>query len=323
MTEAQDAPQESNTAASPAEEAVEQQKDYGFESTSQETIESLGLAKPWVDQYPDVAQPEVVDESPEKPAEDKDKEGKKSRYQRRIDSLVSEREDVRIELERIKKENETLKSTAAEKKEVPLHEQPVKTQSDFDTYEEYLDYVEEFEASQPADPVKKEYDDTNIKDKPVEKAEESKDAQAKITLSTDQQKALARLNEAFGLAEDKPADFDVVIRGDVSISGPMLEALAECDNPEKVAYHLGKNPELATDIASRSVAQQMRSIAKLEIELSKPSRPSQKITSAPDPISPVGVSDAGVKPLSKITEYSEYEARRKEQQRNDSYNGGW
>ena len=109
---------------------------------------------------------------------------------------------------------------------------------------------------------------------------------------TDSQKtALAVISEQVENS-DTPDDFEAVaLSPDLPITGEMLEALAECDNPTKVMYHLGKNSDLAAGIAAKTSAQQMREIAKLDMTIgSKPPKPI-KTTEAPDPISPVKGSD--------------------------------
>ena len=114
---------------------------------------------------------------------------------------------------------------------------------------------------------------------------------------------------------DKPDDYEkVAYADDVQITGEMLEALAECEDPAKVIYHLGKNKDIAAEIASGSTAQQMRKIAQLELSIgSKPAKP-VKQTKAPTPISPVKASDAQKKPVSKMS-FSEYEDYRNSKER--------
>ncbi|MEY8239429.1 MAG: hypothetical protein RPT25_03725, partial [Cycloclasticus sp.] len=77
----------------------------------------------------------------------------------------------------------------------------------------------------------------------------------------------------------------------------------------KVMYALGNDTELAADIAGKTPAQQMRAIARLDMAEAAPVKPAKpnKQTSAPEPIAPVGGSDAQQKNINDMS-FSEYEA---------------
>lgn len=239
-------------------------------------------------------------------AQDKDK--KPNRVQKRIDKVVREREEERRKSEALQRELDELKKGKQQKPEEQAEvKEPV--ESDFDTYDEYLDALDKFD-KQSDQKVDKETD-TDKKDT---------DSQADEELTDSQKTALAITQERVASAE-KPEDFEAVaLNPDLPVTGEMLEALAECDDPAKVMYHLGKNKDLATDIAGQSPAQQMRAIAKLDLTVtSKPPKPT-KTTNAPDPISPVSGSDAQEKSVSDMS-FAEYEAHmnKKEQKRKSSW----
>jgi hypothetical protein len=240
-------------------------------------------------------------------AADTDKAKKPNGVQKRIDQVVREREDE-------KRKNESLEARIKElegKQQKPEEQAEVKepVESDFDTYDEYLDALDKFD-KQPDQKVEKEADT----------GKEDKQTQADEELTDSQKTALAITQERVASAE-KPEDFEAVaLNPDLPVTGEMLEALAECDDPAKVMYHLGQNKDLATDIAGQSPAQQMRAIAKLDLTVkSKPPKPT-KTTNAPEPISPVGGSDAQEKSVSDMS-FAEYEAHmnKKEQKRKSSW----
>lgn len=66
------------------------------------------------------------------------------------------------------------------------------------------------------------------------------------------------------------------------------EAIADSDLGPTLLYHLAKNPADAERIAKLSPVAQVRELGKLEQKLSTPTpQPKPKLTSAPDPITPV------------------------------------
>ena len=211
--------------------------------------------------------------------------------QKRIDKVVKEREEAKRRAEAAEKRLKELEGSNHNDKQ---SKEPV--ESDYDSYDSYLDALDEFESSQQ--------EETQVK--PVQE-EAQEEAQEDGDMSDAQRTAMAVIKEKFEDAE-APDDFEeVALNPEVPVTGDMLEALAECDDPTKVLYHLGQNIDLATEIAGKSAAQQMREIAKLDLTVEvKPPKP-VKVTKAADPIEPVGGSDAQQKHISEMS-FSEYEA---------------
>jgi len=238
---------------------------------------------------------EEQDDSGKDTAADHDKGKKPNRVQKRIDQVVREREQERREKEALQRRIDELESGKQSDKS---ENEPV--EDDFETYDQYLDALDAYD-NKP----------TKDQDKPEPKQEEQ---EAAPSLTDSQKTAMAVIKETVESAT-KPDDFEAVaLNPEVPITGDMLEALAECEDPAKVMYHLGQNKDLATDIASGSPAQQMRAIAKLDLTVtSKPPKPT-KTTNAPDPISPVGGSDAQEKAPSEMT-FAEYEAHMNKKER--------
>lgn len=238
-------------------------------------------------------------------ADEGDKGKKPNRTQKRIDEIVRQREDEKrksealtLENESLKRENEGLKGKGKE---------PV--ESEFETYDEYLDALDKFD-KQSDQEVKKE-STTEKKDT---------ESQDEVGLTSSQKTALAVTQERISAA-DKPDDFDAIaLNPDLAITGEMLEALAECDDPAKVMYHLGQNKSLASEISGKTAVQQARAIAVLDLTVvSKPKKPT-KLTSAPDVIEPVGGSDSLKKSHSEMS-FSEFEAE--DRARNSKRKSTW
>lgn len=235
------------------------------------------------------------DKSPADPGNDAaaaGKEGKPQRLQKRIDEVVREREDARREKEAIAKELETLKGKSGTDAKADKEPQ----EQDYKTYDEYLEALDNYDNA-PGEP-----------DPSGTAGTDDKGSGETVTLSDNQKSALAVIEESIKAA-DTPEDFEQVISDPtIPVTGDMLEALAECDDPTSVMYALCKDKPLAEKIAAGTPAQQARAIARLEIESgqAKPPKPA-KTTGAPDPITPVNGSDQQpTTDMSKMS-FAEYE----------------
>ena len=249
---------------------------------------------------------EKIDFSGIDTAAEDDKANKSNGVQKRIDKVVRQREDE-------KRKNESLEARIKELegKGKPENEgenkEPV--EDDFETYDKYLDALDKFD---------KQTDQPGEKETATEKKDN--ESQAEDELTSSQKTALAITQERVASA-DKPEDFDAVaLNPEVTITGDMLEALSECDDPAKVMYHLGQNKDLAADIASKTPNQQAVAIAKLDFTVtSKPKKPT-KITNAPDAIDPVNGTDSQKKTHSEMS-FSEFEAE--DRARNNQRKSTW
>ena len=265
-----------------------QEEQQQEEQANSEAVATVGDEKQDPKGEAEEPKAEKQDDSGKDTAADHDKGKKSNRVQKRIDQVVREREQERREKEALQRRIDELENGKQSSKE------PV--EDDFATYDEYLDALDAYDNEQS-------------------KAEPKQDKQEQSSELTDSQKtAMAVIQESVASA-DKPEDFEAVaLNPEVPVTGEMLEALAECEDPAKVMYHLGQNIDLAADIASGSPAQQMRAIAKLDLTVtSKPPKPT-KTTNAPDPISPVGGSDAQEKAPAEMS-FAEYEAHMNKKER--------
>lgn len=282
----------------PEEPPVPQEDQTLDESANSEADDTEGK-EPESEDKGDESEGKEQDDSGKDSTADQGKDKKSNRVQKRIDKVVREREQERREKEALQRELEELKGN---QKKTEAAKEPV--ESDFDTYDEYLDALDAYD---------KQEDSSKGDDKSDKEATQD-DTEANSELNDSQKTAMAVLVEAVESA-DKPDDFEsVAFNPEVPVTGEMLEALAECDKPAEVLYHLGQNKDLATEIAAGTPAQQMREIAKLDMSIeSKPPKPT-KTTKAPDPISPVGGSDAQPKAVSDMS-FAEYEAHMNKKER--------
>ena len=112
--------------------------------------------------------------------------------------------------------------------------------------------------------------------------------------------------------EEIPDYVEVAERSDVAITQAMAVAIASDDLGTKIAYHLGKNPDVAERISNLPVQQQLMELGVLKAQLA-----SVKVTvsKAPPPIKPL--SGNGTPQIKDDNELSmeEYAAKRKAKSR--------
>lgn len=88
-------------------------------------------------------------------------------------------------------------------------------------------------------------------------------------------------------ASERYPDFQTVVSNpQLHINDAMAEFISESESGADVAYHLGKNPTRAAQIAQMSPIRAARELLAIESELA--ARPKAKPSQAPEPISPVG-----------------------------------
>lgn len=88
-------------------------------------------------------------------------------------------------------------------------------------------------------------------------------------------------------AQERYPDFhSVVINPSLTINENMVEFIADSDVGADIAYHLGKNPTKAAQIAQMSPVKAARELSRIEAEIA--SKPKATPSKAPEPITPVG-----------------------------------
>lgn len=219
-------------------------------------------------------------EETEKEVEPKSETQNHSRYQKRIDKLVKQREEAEREKARLEDELNFYKS----KESTNLNEDEKEISPlDFDTYEEYEEALNKA--------------NTKSQSKKVEAPEE-----------TDRtfESAARKLEDVFDDAREKYTDFDNVIKNpNIPITKDMVIALSELENAGDVAYFLATNEEKAKEISQLSPYKQAIELAKIEAKLNV--KPNKKVSNAPDPIDPVKPNgDVSKTDPSKMS-FAEYE----------------
>lgn len=227
----------------------------------------------------------ITDETPsseetEKEVEPKSETQNHSRYQKRIDKLVKQREEAEREKARLEDELNFYKS----KESTNLNEDEKEISPlDFDTYEEYEEAL----------------------NKANTKSQSKKEEAPKETDRTFES-AARKLEDVFDDAREKYTDFDNVIKNpNIPITKDMVIALSELENAGDVAYFLATNEEKAKEISQLSPYKQAIELAKIESKLN--AKPNKKVSNAPDPIDPVKPNgDVSKTDPSKMS-FAEYE----------------
>jgi thioester reductase-like protein len=112
-------------------------------------------------------------------------------------------------------------------------------------------------------------------------------------------------------AREQLPDFDAVaFREDVVISDAVRDALLDSDMGARLAYHLGKNPDIAVRLSMLPPVSVAREIGRMEVQLS--SQPAVSPTKAPEPPSPVKGSQKAEKDPDKMTEAEWFAWREKQ-----------
>jgi hypothetical protein len=233
---------------------------------------------------PDVVDGESVETSDESTTEqqpDQDAQPvnqephKKDRVQQRINQLVKQREQERIEKERLRGELEAYKNMntrsndnqGANSQYVQHGEKPQR--DNYDSDEAYIEAIADYKA-------------------------EAKFVE--IERRREQQRVKQQVATKFDEASKKYDDWEeVVAEANYIPSTPaMAEAIATSENVADVFYYLAKNPSDAKRIASLSPIAAAREIGRIDARLSNPEKPKeqpiQKTTAAPRPARTVAPS---------------------------------
>lgn len=270
--------------------------------------------KPVEDSQAKAADAEDVSGDGDDSAAGGERKPRKNRLQARIDKVVREREEERRQREALEAELEAIRSekAAAVKEREPV---VAPKEEDFESFDKYLDALDEFETKK--EEMIRERQEAR-KAKPSEPAEVPEGYE----LTPSQKTAYGRIKERVEIA-DKPDDFDEVALGKYPVTGEMLEAIAECEKPEAVLYHLGSHREMAAEIAGMSPIAQAFEIARIAGHVTTPKKP-KNLTKAPEPISPVGKSSGVIRKTYEEQDFREFEkTRAAEEETRKRTGGGW
>lgn len=205
----------------------------------------------------------------EKTGEEPAAEGK-TKFQKRIDQLVRQREDLRRELEEARRQIEARPKRTAEEK---AQKDPRPEQDDFDSYDDYVVALSRWAARRERE------EEPTHKETPAE--EKTPGAQDPFTQYSRRVKAAGKKLEL--------EDFeDVAFDRDLPVSEAMAEAIMETepDVGARILYELGQDFEKAYRIAQLSPGAAAREIIRMEMELESPPPKKKPSTKAPEPIKP-------------------------------------
>jgi len=128
---------------------------------------------------------------------------------------------------------------------------------------------------------------------------------------TQQERAAEAFHDKAEKVQAQYPDFQAVISNPtLTINEAMAEFITDSDSGAEIAYHLGKNPHRAADIAAMSPIKAARELTKLEAELA--AKPKPQPSRAPAPISPIKAESGGSKDPSEMTD-AEFAAYRRRQ----------
>lgn len=234
----------------------------------------------------------------EEVAETKPPEPKKKTAQERIDEITRARREA-------EREKEYWKQVALAKKEEP----PTKQEP---SIYPPRPKVEQFETTQ-------EYEDALL-----EWHENKKEVQTRANRQrVEQESAVKTFNERAEKLRTEHEDFDEVIEAEV-FSPVMRAALLKSETGPEIAYFLGKpeNWKEADRIRNLPLEMQPYELGKLETKLLV-AKQTKKITDAPPPIKPVGMTGGSEKDPSKMTieEWMAWDKQKEEDKRKSQYGG--
>ena len=281
---------------------------------------------PKIETKPDVVVPEKADapaeeleepapsEQPEVPAAS-DEPKKAKGVQKRIDELVTQREDNRRRAEaaeaRLDKALQALeRSTGSPAKETKQEiekqdPEPVKPlKSNFTDPDLYDNAVEEFVTQKASWIARREVNATL--------AEERRKA-VELQTQEQQKKTLAGFTERLTKAKEKYADFsEVAERPDVNVSQVMVNAIVTDEMGPDIQYYLGKHPDEATRITSLPAELQLMELGSIKASLKQPAV-AKPVSQAPAPGKPIKTTTEPEKAIDDMS-MEEYAAKVRERE---------
>jgi len=231
------------------------------------------------------------DENPEETIQPEDKEQKDPWYKRRIDELTKDKHEARRHAERLEKMLEQISNQQQRAPEpVAPNIQPPDPndfaggQYDPRYIQAQLEYTRVSAIEEAKRAVAAEYE---------QRAQYERQAQAQ-----------AKLEASEAATRAKFADYDAVIEGITSdprlAQNPTIrQALLGLDNGPEIAYTLGKNLDVAYEIANMNPIQAGMRLAEII------NRAPRKTSNAPTPIKPLGTT--GANPAKTLYEMSPQE----------------
>jgi hypothetical protein len=210
-----------------------------------------------------------------------DKPKPKSRAQERIEQLARDKRNLQKALARANQEVGKLRATPPPREE---------------DYEDVAEYTR-----------------AQIKRAAKESAVESQTESLNSEYEGLQAKRQEVWAERVAEARERIPDFDSIFDGNVPVSQPMADLIAESDVGIELALYLGQNRSVAHRIAEMSPFEAAREIGRLEGRVSHPK--AKTVSTAPKPVSTVtGKAHAPAKTLEDMS-YEDYRKTRMAQER--------
>jgi hypothetical protein len=199
----------------------------------------------------------------------------KNHAKKKIGKLTKENGRLQLELERLKASQAQPVTTSEPVKE-PL-------QDDFEDYDDFQKAHTKWTVNEA------------IRQNDVSQREES----AKQSSELKAKERKADFEERAGAFKETTEDFEEVARSPEMIRyysdvPHVAEILEGNEKGPEIAYHLGKNPDVAIELARLSPLEAAVAVGKLEAKISKEPKP-RAVTKAPTPISPTGGGGQGGK----------------------------
>ena len=166
--------------------------------------------------------------------------------------------------------------------------EPKTKELDPDDFDDYDDYLSAVEVNKPKEAPKQ--DDSAV--------------------------VIEQIQEKFEDSREKYEDFDEKVTGMPVLTIEMLSVLNESDDAGEDAYYLANNPKEAKVLSQLSLGRMAIEVGKIEVKLSSPKEVvpiTKRVTSAPDPVTPVGGANMPPRSLTEATSQKEYEAMRTSQ----------
>lgn len=278
---------EINLMPEPAPEGGETAKPEGDEAPAGE-----GEEKPEGE-----AKPEGEDGEGEGDGEGDDAEAlrdDKGRYKNRSEARIAELTRARRTAERERDEAIARLNGARDPAKAAS---PKPTPDDFEDYGEYVEALTDW------------------------KADQRETARAGTDAERAAERASTVRNEQWSAKIDQTAatlpDYNEVVgKSDIPIANHVADALMDADRGPELAYHLAKNPDVATRLNEMSPMRAAVELGKIEASLEKAAPPlpppAKKPSNAPAPITPVKSGSTTAKDPAKM-DMAEYKAWRAEQ----------
>ena len=245
-----------------------------------QTAEALEPSEDSTVEETEVQESESVETAPTEDAVDDTPEPKpQGRFDKRIGQLTGEKHALKEDRDYWREKALARPETPAEPPPEPL-KLPELADFDHDT-EKWSKAMGEF-TLQSIDQAK---DAAVTEIKQTTEAATAKQTQESV--ATQQQERWTEKSAEFSETVD---DFyEIIGNQTLNISPVMTEVLTELENGPAVAYHLGKNPEIAHRIAQKSSVAVAIELGKIENNLGKQS-PSPTSSNAPEPPNPIASS---------------------------------